>query len=479
MKTYLNHALAVLKLVLYVIPFVSSAQTGTTDGDEKAVKALWSSYARAWNSHDSAALANLYLADGDVVFPSGKIGQGRTEIEKSERENHAGVNRASTSTRTIRTMRFITPAVAIVDGTVGITGRLDRDGKPLPSVSAALQTMVLLKADGFWRIVTCRAMVPTVAPPQAKDNVPALKPIRIGILMGPLPGRPAVLASFKDAMTRLGYIEGREVIYEERLRDVVGAMGFADLTNVITAQAAQLVQAGVRVLVASGSTEALLAMKASSTIPIVFWSFDPVAEGLTKTLQRPGANATGFTPVASGVTEQLAMLRELVPGVTHITVFNNPTYLPGRGALARTQRTAESLGLRVDGIEVHTPGDLTGAFAKAERSGSQAVVLTNHGMFRSAAAIVAQLAIEHHLPLFSPYAELAEAGALLGWSPSFVRWSELAAGYVDRILKGANPATLPVGESIPFLYTVNLRTAEKLRLAVPEDVLRSVNRIIK
>jgi putative ABC transport system substrate-binding protein len=100
-------------------------------------------------------------------------------------------------------------------------------------------------------------------------------------------------------------------------------------------------------------------------------------------------------------------------------------------------------------------------------------------MFRSVAATVAELAIEHHLPLFSPYAELAEAGALLGWVPSFLRWSELAAEYVDRILKGANPATLPVEESIPFLYTVNLRTAQTLRVSVSEDMLRIVSRVIK
>jgi hypothetical protein len=97
------------------------------------------------------------------------------------------------------------------------------------------------------------------------------------------------------------------------------------------------------------------------------------------------------------------------------------------------QRAAESLVLRVDTVEVHTSSDLGGAFTKAERSGSQAVVLTNHGMFRSAAAAAAELAIEHHLPLFSPYAELAEEGALLAWVPSFVRWSELAARHLARV----------------------------------------------
>ncbi|MDQ2948443.1 MAG: ABC transporter substrate-binding protein, partial [Acidobacteriota bacterium] len=312
-----------------------------------------------------------------------------------------------------------------------------------------------------------------------RKSASTAQPIRIGILMGPLPGAPAVLASFKGAMTRLGYIEGRNVVYEERLRDVVGTMGVASLSEMVGAQASQLVQAGVRVLVASGSTEALLSMKASSAIPIVFWSADPVAEGLAKSLQQPGANATGFTSVSSGVREQLETLRKLIPSATHITILNNPSYLPGRGVLARTQRASESLGLRVDVIEVSTPGDLPDAFAKAERSGSHAVVLTNHGMFRSAAAAVAQLAIEHHLPLFSPYDELAQAGALLGWVPSFIRWSELAAEYVDRILKGATPATLPVEQSVPFLYTVNLRTAQKLHIAIPEDVLGSVERVIK
>jgi putative ABC transport system substrate-binding protein len=305
------------------------------------------------------------------------------------------------------------------------------------------------------------------------------KPIRIGILMGPIPKAPTVLASFKDAMTRLGYLERRDAVYEERLRNAIGDVGGVSFTDVIAAQAAQLIQAGARLLVVSGSTEALLAMKASSTIPLVFWSGDPVAEGLVKTLRQPNANATGLTAVASGPGDQLSMLWKLVPGAASITILNNPTYLPGRGVLARTQRATESLGLRVDTAEVHTPDDLPGAFTKAERSGSQAVVLTNHGMFRSAAAAAAELAIEHRLPLFSPYAELAEAGALLAWVPSFVRWSELAAGYVDRILKGANPSTMTVEESVPFLYTLNLRTARRLTVSVPEDIIRGVDVVIR
>jgi putative ABC transport system substrate-binding protein len=311
----------------------------------------------------------------------------------------------------------------------------------------------------------------------AQQKVP--EPIRIGILMGPIPKTPTVLASFKDAMTRLGYQKRRDVVYEERLRNAIGDVGGVSFTDVIAAQVAQLIQAGARILVVSGSTEALLTMKASGTIPIVFWSADPVAEGLMKTLRQPGANATGFTSLASGPGDQLAMLQRLVPGAASITILNNPTYLPGRGVLARTQRAAESLRLRVDTIEVHAPDDLPGAFTKAEHSGSQAVVLTNHGMFRSAAAAAAELAIEHRLPLFSPYAELAEAGALLAWVPSFVRWSELAAGYVDRILKGANPATMPVEESVPFLYTVNLRTARKLAVSVPEEMIRSVDVVVR
>lgn len=305
------------------------------------------------------------------------------------------------------------------------------------------------------------------------------EPIRIGILAGPIPHGPVVFASFKNAMSRLGYVEGRQVVYEQRVRETVGTMGAVGLTNIISGLASQLVEARVQVLVATGSTEALAAMKVAGTIPIVFWSSDPVEEGLVKSLQRPGTTATGLTAETSGVAEQLETIRELVPGVTRIAVLNNPSYLPGRGVLARTQRGANSIGLRVDTIEVLSPDDLQAAFTRAEKQGCQAILLTNHGMFRSAASRLAQLALQHRLPLFSPYDELAEAGALIAWTPSFIRWSELAAEYVDHILRGANPATMPVAESVPFLYSVNLRTAQALGIIVPEELLRRADRVIR
>ena len=223
-----------------------------------------------------------------------------------------------------------------------------------------------------------------------------------------------------------------------------------------------------------GSTEALVAEHATSRIPIVIWSGEPIAEGLVSSLERPGRNATGIVPAKSAEAERLEMLNLVAPGSAPIGVLYNSTYVPGAGVLRRARSAADSLGIQLNVVEAQSLPQMDSAFATFKRAGVRAVLINNHGLFRTGAARLAGLSLTYKLPMLSPYPEARDAGTLIASVPDFVFWSRRAARYIDRILRGANPAELPVEESVPQHFTINLKTAAKLNIAIPEEVMHRV-----
>lgn len=280
------------------------------------------------------------------------------------------------------------------------------------------------------------------------------------------------------ALEELGYGEGDNIAFTIRVARGRTPDARPD-GDALEGAARDLVTEGAELIVAGGSTEALAARHVSQTIPIVFWSVEPVAEGLVESLEHPGGNATGVVPGAETFAESLRMLDAVAAGAGPIGLLYNPTYLPGVGVLRRYRRAADSLGLRLVVTEAQDSAAIGAAFDSLAVAGARAVLVGNHGLFLLQARTIVALAARHQLPLLSPYPEARDAGALISAVPDFVFWSRRAAGYVDRILRGASPAGVPVEQSVPWVYTVNLRTAAALGVSIPEWVLRKASRVVR
>lgn len=287
-----------------------------------------------------------------------------------------------------------------------------------------------------------------------------------------MPRREALRAALND----LGLREGDNITFVERLDD---GSNPAQTPERLAAGARELVAQGVELIVAGGSTEALASERATSTIPIVFWSAEPIAEGLVTNLERPGANATGIVPARDLHRRKLEVIDQLVPGQAAVGYLFNATYLPGVGVLDATKQAATSIGMRLEVVEAADVASFDTAFARFSTERVRAVVIGNHGLFRRESRRLVRLSFEHRIPLVSPYPEARDAGALVTYVPDFRFWSRRAAGYIARVLAGASAGDLAVEQSVPSRYTLNLRTAAALGIAVPERLIATMDDVIR
>jgi ABC-type uncharacterized transport system substrate-binding protein len=292
---------------------------------------------------------------------------------------------------------------------------------------------------------------------------------RVGVLGGQsAEGSPPILA-LRQGLRELGYVEGQTIAVEwrwaQRKREAL-----VDL-------AAELVKLKVDVLVA-GPTEAVKAAQiATKTIPIVMaFVSDPVSSGFVANVARPGGNITGLSlqsPETSGKRVQL--LREVTPTLARIAILTDPSH-PGISTDVReTEAAARMLGLPVQVVEVRRGSDLERAFTViAEGRGSGVIVLQSTVLFASRARI-AELAMKHHLPTVT----WVDAGCLMSYGPNLSDLARRAAYFVDKILKGAKPAELPVEQPTKFELVINLKTAKALRLAIPPSLLQRADQVIE
>lgn len=283
------------------------------------------------------------------------------------------------------------------------------------------------------------------------------------------------------ALREQGYREGEDLVFVERIEVEYGTEPerVRRALDSLAKGARELVAGGVELIIASGSTEALIAQRTAPSIPIVFWSADPIVEGVIASLERPGGNATGVVPKADARAQLLRVLDALAPGKGPIAYLFNSTYPAGVGTLEQTRRAASSLGMHLVVEEVRDASTLESAFITFKTRGARALLVGNHGLFRRESSRIVELSIRHRLPLLSPYPEARAAGALVSCVPDFVFWSQRAAVYVDLILKGAQPAVLPVEQSVPHSCTLNLATAAALQLEIPDAMLRRMDRVIR
>ena len=297
---------------------------------------------------------------------------------------------------------------------------------------------------------------------------------RIGYLGGAsaTTGARAVEA-FRQGLHQLGWIEGRNLVIDYRF-----AEGRWDRLPEL---AAEIIRLRPDVIVA-GPTPAAVAMKrATPTIPIVMWGVgDPIGLQLIASIARPAGNVTGvsFSVGADTVSKGLELLKEAVPKARCVAVLSNPAN-PSSLAARELKRAGQSVDVQLVFLEARQPGDFDRAFAAMAKAGAAALVVVTDSVFYFHRARLVELTTKSRLPSMHQVAEYVEAGALMSYGASVPYFLETAATFVDRILKGAKPADLPVEQPTKFELVINLTTAKALGLTVPPSLLLRADQVIE
>jgi len=279
------------------------------------------------------------------------------------------------------------------------------------------------------------------------------------------------LDAFRQGLRELGYVEGRNLSIEYRSADGRGER-FADL-------AGELVSLKVDLILARGTPAALAAKKATRTIPVVIVSIaDPL--NVVASLAHPGGNITGLSNQTSDFeAKRLELLRALVPRVARIAVLynmSNPYYAP---RWAEMEVAAKSLGVQAQLLDARNTEDLERVFDAASRQHADGLLVAADGLFQANRKRISELAANHGLPAIYQSREFVEAGGLIAYGPSYPDLYRRSTGYVDRILRGANPGDLPIEQPTKFGLVINLKTAATLHLTVPQSLLLRADEVIQ
>jgi len=313
-----------------------------------------------------------------------------------------------------------------------------------------------------------------VAPLTAEAQQPT-KVHRIGYLSpGFSPSRLSTLEALRQGLRDLGWVEGENLTIEYRV-----AEGEVER---LPALAAELVHLPVEVIVAGGSAAIHAAQHATRTIPIVMATAnEPVGEGFVVGVARPGGNITGMSNLAAERPgKRLEILKETVPQSTRIAVLANPANASHASDLHHVNEAARALGLSLHIVEVHRAEELESAFAAMTRAGADALmVLSDSILLSQLPGRIADLAATHRLPAIYVRRVYVDAGGLMSYGPSLPDLYRRAATYVDKILKGAKPAELPVEQPMKFELVLNLKTAQALGLTIPPTLLFQADEVIR
>ena len=291
-----------------------------------------------------------------------------------------------------------------------------------------------------------------------------------------VPRTPVTDSAWDALVTGLrehGWVEPRTIVIERR---------YADLRNEAALAAAEdLIRTGVEVIVVASTPAALAARQATRTVPIVMTvPADPVAVGLVVSLARPGGNVTGLSLVGTEVAgKQVELLKEVVPGLSSIAVLANPTNASHAPRAKEVAASARALRLRVDTVEASTRDAVGDAFGVIVKRGVGAAVVLPDGLFIQEVNRLIRLAAERRLPVMYGLREAPLAGGLMSYGPNFGDSFRRAAGYVDKILRGAHPRDLPIEQASRFELIINLRTARNLGLTIPPSLLLRADQVIE
>ena len=311
---------------------------------------------------------------------------------------------------------------------------------------------------------------PVLARAQSKGRIP-----RVGILWpaGSPEEEGPLFSALVEAFAALGYIDGKTVVLEHRFAN--------EVPERFTSMAAELVSLNVDVIVTSGSNAAPYAKNATSTIPLVLMLItDPVGLGLVESLARPGGNATGLSFFSSElIAKRLQFLKEIIPDLARVAQLINPAAKVSRLYTEVTQAAAAQLGLTVQLFEARSRDDLESAFAAMAAAGMQALLTNSDGLAYAQREVIGRLALKNQLPAAVFMRETLVPGTLLSYGVDAPAICRRAAVYVNKILKGAKPAELPVEQPTRFEFLINLKTAKALGLSIPPKLLFTADEVIE
>jgi putative tryptophan/tyrosine transport system substrate-binding protein len=313
---------------------------------------------------------------------------------------------------------------------------------------------------------------PLAAEAQQSGKVPRVGYLSVFSSSNPYPPSEAFWQGLHD----LGWIEGQNIAIERRFAEGK-AQRLPDL-------AVELVRLRVDLIFAETTPAARAVKQATTTIPIVFSPIaDPIGSGLVANLARPGGNITGITFMAPELGgKRLELLKQAVPGMTRVGVLSHPgdpSEATVKSVLEQTEAAARSLRVQILRLEVQGPNDFDRAFAAMSRERVGGLILIPSAMFVDERRRVVNLMVKDRLPAMFYFREFAEAGGLMSYGPNFRELFRRAATYVDKILKGAKPADLPVEQPTKFELIINLKTAKTLGLTIPDSLLGRVDEVIQ
>jgi len=299
---------------------------------------------------------------------------------------------------------------------------------------------------------------------------------RIGVLM-PLgesdPETQRRIATLSQTLRQIGWVEGQSITFEKRFAD--------GKPEQLRALAASLVGANVDVIVTQSSESIEALRMATTSIPIVMAAVgDAVGAGYVASLARPGGNITGLTLVATDQSaKRLQLIKELSPTIVRIALLSNANAAGHRLQLKEMEPAAATLGLVLQSLAVQNAGDIDAALRTATKAKAHAIVTMDDPMIQSQRVRIAEFGLRQHLPVMGEFRSMTEAGAVMSYGPNTVDLWRQAANFVDKILKGAKPADLPVEQPTKFELVINLKTAKELGLTVPPTLMTRADEVIE
>jgi putative ABC transport system substrate-binding protein len=281
------------------------------------------------------------------------------------------------------------------------------------------------------------------------------------------------LAAFREGMAALRWVEGRDYTLDARHAEGVAQAG--------PGAAADLVASKPDLLLASGDAAAHLLAEKTKTIPIVFCIVqDPVGSKLAASLQRPGGNLTGLTSLGRELgAKRLQLMREAIPRVSHVAVLLDPGNIGSVAEVKDIQAGAAVLKMRVTALEIRQPADIELAFKRGAALGVHAYMATQSGVINAQRKQIADRSLSAGRPSMGTDTQYVEAGGMMSYATAFEDNYRRAAGFVDKILKGAKPGELPIEQPLQYELTLNLKTAKAMKLAIPQAVLLRASRVIE
>lgn len=344
-------------------------------------------------------------------------------------------------------------------------------GKRRPTGSREAVTTVWLSSLWSIIILVCGLLW---APLTAVEAQQPPKVPRIGFLSAASPSSvSARYEAFRQGLRELGYVEGKNIVIESRY-----AEGRVDR---LSGLAAELLRLKVDVIVSAGPAVTRPTKEATSTIPIVMaFDDDPVGSGFVASLARPGGNITGLATLAPEISgKHLELLKEIVPRLSRVAVIGDSSRAGNAQALREVELAAGAFGVQLQYLDVQCPKDFETAFRAANKRRADAVLVLASPVFAVHRTQLADLAMKHRVPAIYPASQYVEDGGLMTYGVSIIDLFRRAATYVDKILKGARPAELPVEQATRFELVINLKAAKQIGLTIPSTLLFQADKVIK